>query len=605
MKLSLPIPRIRPEAILGFLLKHVEKFVVAVFAILGLWLTWGGVAATTNESVRAGLNVDDVEKLAVEAERHITAQRDAPTEWLAPPAAMAVAIDRWRHARPANPGPLSPLDRPLTGELAARTKPEVFPVEDLRAVACLAVLKPKPQEQPASTPAPQPPVPNPNQPAAAPGASAAPGAAPGRRRKPATPEPASQEPSAPVQPAAPREAVIRPFVVVTGLIPVQKQHDEYRLRYSQVRLRDPRRDAPWWCDYDIERLTVAPDKPEEWKPIDLGAARKLQEEWFATPDPVRREWKLSPLDDGRNPKNDPETSPSLPLPLCGPLPPLKETEEPWGRDAVHPWFLERLRSATPTSPAPAPPAAAANGPLEPSASEPVAQGGGAPVPAAFAQFRFVDANVEPGRSYRYRVRLRLWNPNNGLPRQEVVDPALSGPAKIVSPESVATAAVSVPNPLSLLVEPPSKDDRRIRPGMVEMLVLAPSDRTGGFALRGVVTEPGGAVRVGDVRPADPKRPEDPRYRGEPINSERMVVDIRPRSEVAGQGKPPAVSEPLDVLLLRVDGGLEIVSAADSQAQIDRHRGTLPAPADPKAKPADEPPATPSANPFAVPPEAKK
>jgi hypothetical protein len=74
----------------------------------------------------------------------------------------------------------------------------------------------------------------------------------------------------------------------------------------------------------------------------------------------------------------------------------------------------------------------------------------------FKLFRFVDLTAEPGKTYRYRVQVLLYNPNYGL-REECLDPkaiqAKSVNAKFTdwSPW-VETAAVTVPSQFHILAD---------------------------------------------------------------------------------------------------------------------------------------------------------
>jgi hypothetical protein len=80
---------------------------------------------------------------------------------------------------------------------------------------------------------------------------------------------------------------------------------------------------------------------------------------------------------------------------------------------------------------------------------------GAPTgPAAprieYKLFRFFDYSVQPGKSYRYRVRLVLENPNYGVPVQYLANPQLSKGSTRQAPWSEASTAVAVPRGSNLL-----------------------------------------------------------------------------------------------------------------------------------------------------------
>jgi hypothetical protein len=167
----------------------------------------------------------------------------------------------------------------------------------------------------------------------------------------------------------------------------------------------------------------------------------------------------------------------------------------------------------------------------------------------------------------------MWNPNVNLPVQHLANAALATPLKLTAPPSNETAAVSVPDPTVVLVGPLRKADmKKMKAGMLEVLVLAPSARTGDYALRGLVTEPGGFVNVDEKL----NKPGDRRTRGEDFRTDRVIVDVRGRQEDRADQRSSRPPEPFELLCLRPDGGFEFVSAADAEPVIAEHKATLPA-----------------------------
>jgi hypothetical protein len=180
-------------------------------------------------------------------------------------------------------------------------------------------------------------------------------------------------------------------------------------------------------------------------------------------------------------------------------------------------------------------------------------------------FRFIDTTVEPGKTYRYRVRLSLWNPNRDLEPRYLADAALAKDVKLPSAPSNVSDPVTVPDTGALLVRTLRKAElKRLKAGSVEVLVLDKSSETGNYALRSLVTEPGGLINI-DKRL---NKPGDQRTRGEDTFTEAVLVDLRgrqdDRAEARGaKGSPPP--EPLDMLFLEPDGTFTVASAAESQA----------------------------------------
>jgi hypothetical protein len=531
------------DAIIDFLLRHGEKFVVTLVGLVAVGLAWGGFSAMTSKAASEQQSPKTIERTAAQALQHIDEQKTLPAAEKRSVEPLAKAIDPWRNPTVAEPPALALLDRPLFEDLAKRSRPDVFPIEDLRAVAGLAVMSARPAAEPE----------------------------PGQRRR-GEPEPATDPPVAGNQ----ARGRIVPYIVVTGLIPFARQAAEYRRRFEGVGLQDPQRDAPLWADWVVERSVVGPGG-ERWEKLDLldagrqahlGGADAAAEQ---VPDLF-----LLGSSDKRSPKT---TTP----PYCSPLPQLLKGS--WGTAAVHPWVRDEMRrlknqadgGAAPEQPAVAPESGVFG---EDQAGPPGAAGpkpGGPVEPATaggeFRMFRFIDTSVEAGKSYRYRVRHELWNPNFKLPSQHLAHAALAQDMKLPAPPSKETAAVDVPDPTVTLVAMLRKSDmKKFKPGSFELLVLGPSKETGDYALRGLITEAGGLVNVDGKL----NKPGDRRTRGAEIATDRVVVDVHGRQEERTEAKPPRPPEPFELLCLRPDGGFEFVSAADAELTIVEHAATLPA-----------------------------
>lgn len=518
------------EAIVDFLLRHGEKFVVSVIGLAALGLAWGGIDAVRSKSASAQQRPETILRQAGDAAQHIDREKTAPAseKWSGQP--LATLIDPWRSPNVTEPPQLALLDRPLFEDFAKRTQPDVFPIEDLRAVAGLAVLPAKAK-------------------AAEPAAAERPRGRPrGRDGEPTAGDqagdPAAGQPGAGAG-ADQARGRIAPYVVVTGLIPVSKQVAEFRRRFESVGFQNPESDSPQWADWRIERTAVGPGA-ERWMPLDLlEAGRRWQAEWSGVAsETVPDAYLLTAAEDKRNPKTTP--------PYCGPLPSLLRGS--WGVTGLHPWVLEQVRQ-----PPAAPP---------PAGSEAGAAGG-----KEFRMFRFIDTSVEPGKTYRYRLKHAMKNPNYQVATQHLGNPSYAKETWLISQSSNETAAASVPDPTAVLVGPLRKADmKRMKAGMLEVFILAPSARTGDYALRGLVTEPGGLLNVDEKL----NKPGDKRTRGEDFRTDRVLVDVRGRQEDRADQRSTRPPEPFEVLCLRPDGGFEFVSAADAEPVIAEHKATLPA-----------------------------
>ena len=520
-----PSIRLDKESVLNFLLRHGEKFAVTLVALAALGLAWGGIDSVRSKSIRESERPAVIETQARAAAEHIEREKKPPVEELRRGGALTEAVALWKNVKvPAAPG-LTPLDKPLAEDLRKRTRPQVFPVEQLQAVAGIAELALKPA-----------------------GADAAPA------------------------------VKITPYVIVTGLIPVQKQIEEYASRFAGVVFTDPKRDSPLWSDYVIERADVGPKGPGPWTKIDVAAAvQALAARAAEASGGMPPAEFLLPAD-----RFLPEDK-KLP-PACGFLPP--KALGVWGQTALHPWVVaelgrlaaeraarERAGDKEPETVDPKVPFANDNATdaSEPAANRDAAQPEPPPAGLPYRLLRFVDTAVEPGKSYAYRVRFELWNPNINVEPRFLENASLASDRKLVSPDA-ATAAVSVPTPGAMLARTLSKADMKLfRPGTFEILVLGPG-ASGGYSLRSLVTDLGG---LGNV---DPRlnRVGEQRVRGEPIETNFVLLDTRGRIEDRADVKGKRPPEPLELVWLRPNGSFEYVSAADSQPLVARYLDTLQA-----------------------------
>lgn len=608
------------DAILDFFLRHVEKLVVAAIAVLACGMVWGGINAVRTMPAGPARLPRAIVDASNRATSHIQSAKQPPANAIKN-SELTKLIDPWRSPEIAGPPPVPLWNKPLFEERTKRTGPEVFPIEDLRAVAGVALFpaKDNPVEAAAGNPADVEPATKPKRNRAGraggqqPGADGAvpPGFGPGFGGQSAPPG------------GGPQAAVVRgllvPYCIVTGLIPVAKQAGDYRERYEGATYRDPKRDEPLWSDYLVERSVVVPGGRDQWEKIDMRlVAKQAQKDWAGVqPEQLPPGFLLSA---DKNPGAGATT-------YASPLPQL--VGEPWGTESMHPWFVEQARKAIAeqaaaarrakdqTEPPVAPESPLAGpgfeSPLDaPQSGQPMAPmqqpgGPGGTLDAAgrpiadldYRLFRFVDTTVEIGKAYRYRVRLSLWNPNYKLPTQYLAEAALAKDAKLPSQPSNVTEPVRVPGTTRLAVRPLQKaDTKKFKPGMMEVLVLAEDSATQSYTLRSLVTEIGGLANI-DKRL---NRPAETRVRGADIDTNSVLVDMRGRQEdraEARAAKPTSPPEPLEMLFLREDGSFEMASAAELQLLVDRYIGTLPAMQDQKPD-RDEPqqqPANPFGNPF--------
>lgn len=228
--------KLSPAAIRDFFVAHGEKVACAAVGAFALLLAWWGIDAIRTQAVKLDRKPDAVTSLAARASENIDNNRKVPAERLPSRAALPPAIDPWRPQQvKIAPAPSAGLllDRPLFAELSRRSKPDVFPIDSLRAVAGVAVL-PDPAA-PAGGPESAP-----RQPDLAPPLAEDPRRWPPRGRPPRGREMAGEGSpfglegglTPELAPAAAVQAgKITPYVVVTGLIPTLKQQQEFERRF--------------------------------------------------------------------------------------------------------------------------------------------------------------------------------------------------------------------------------------------------------------------------------------------------------------------------------------------------------------------------------------
>jgi hypothetical protein len=340
-----------PAAIGGFFVNHGEKLAFGLVVAFALLLTWWGIDAVRSEAVGPDRTPKAVEQLARGAEENIERVRQVPPDRLPTRSPLPPLIDPWRPTTveiAAAPPPRAFLDRPLFAELTKRTKPNVLPIEDLQAVAGIAVLpdptarvdgpelaprlpdlSPPREDEPRRRPPPRGRDRDRNREAEGGMFGLEGGLAPELTETFAVePLPAGK---------------ITPFVVVTGLIPAAKQQQEYERRFGSASYRDPQRDQPRWAVYLVERTLVVPGANPRWQRMKVKDVERN--------DPGGRVGMAAmpgqPGADG-GPAMESETLPQAfflqaeetEIGYAAALP--ARIDDPWGVAAVHPWFAARL-----------------------------------------------------------------------------------------------------------------------------------------------------------------------------------------------------------------------------------------------------------------------
>lgn len=257
------------------------------------------------------------------------------------------------------------------------------------------------------------------------------------------------------------------WAVITGLIPVKEQLDIYVNTYSTSVAPDPDRDTPLYWFYEVERAEVEPGTAAgnlQWQKLDFFPTFVENMNLWAgnAPDPV-----------------DPTyVAPVHFFPMEYPLPPI---EKPFAEEVAHPPTIplltqtqmqqmleleqlqqERMRrmfdiNANDLLGRDAFGESETNRRENPRDKKQDGEENELLLVTDYL-FRFFDFNVEPGKSYRYRVQLLLANPNYGLEENVLLEAKLAKERLIRTEFSEASNMVTIPLQSRVLatdVTPPS------------------------------------------------------------------------------------------------------------------------------------------------------
>ena len=225
--------------------------------------------------------------------------------------------------------------------------------------------------------------------------------------------------------------------VVTAAIPIKQQLADYEKQFrNAITPFDSKRDEPHYVGFELERAEVLPGKEAAapaWTKVDLDKAWDRSLEFNAQRPEVVETAAIE--------KFDPELY-RIPS-IIEPLPNKAYAHEP-----QLPMAAEGPRQQAAEA---APVAAGARRPRPGTAPAVVPQVDERKAVAKeerkfdFHLFRFCDFEVERGKSYIYRVRFMLENPNHNLEAFKLVKREWADPEFLVTPWSAASKPVTIPN----------------------------------------------------------------------------------------------------------------------------------------------------------------
>lgn len=366
-----------------------------------------------------------------------------------------------------------------------------------------------------------------------------------------------------IKPAADSALEPRAWVAITALVPVQKQLEEYHRVFDHAMGGSKGHDVPRYGVPKIERAEVTDKEPAEgdWKPIENPLT--FEKRWDIVANEIVAEEYFD-----RN--------------LTAPLGPL--VDGLWDEAVAHPKVQLGASATAPPKGAPAanaapagddaPPAAAPAAAPAADADDGFTRGGAAaaaPAPAAAAAttdasaaapiayrlMRVFDYNAEPGKRYRYRVKLGLLNPNFGERERHLKNPesaknkvrwteAWGAPSEVVTVPNVggvfAGARQKGPDPMAKIVVTTVKDGMKVGK---EMTVQ-----------RGSVAN----TRASVAKARDPRSDAWTDVSNVVFKTDIVVLDIYGGKAVARKDKQ--TTSPVELLLFDSKGNLTVHSDID-------------------------------------------
>ena len=368
-----------------------------------------------------------------------------------------------------------------------------------------------------------------------------------------------------VRPTPTAKLEARGWAVVTGLVPVEKQRQEYAHVFERAVGADPQRDTPHYAGTKVERAEIDNANPDklDWKPL-------------KDPTIFEEKWETSVGELIAQDLVDPN--------FTGLLGPLVGTD--WG-DAIAHAKIPLTKSSEP--PPSAEPAKEADKPEEGENKEPaqpavndfigrksriqaavvpqIDTATPAPAAIAFKLLRVFDYSVEPGKRYRYRVKLALENPNYRVP-----DKYLKNPEKrpeelrrqfVMTPEwSEPTDIITIPSGYGVLAGGGLRSRSASDVTKAKLLLTAIDKEKGIEATVEKELERGTVANANEKKldARDPRTDQTIELPEVHFKSNMVVLDI------AG-GKPltrlrDSLLSPVEVLLLDANGNMTVRNELD-------------------------------------------
>ncbi len=348
----------------------------------------------------------------------------------------------------------------------------------------------------------------------------------------------------------------QPWAVVTGLVPINKERQAFAQAYAEAVEFDRNRDVvPKYLRPVLERAEVDPAKSDQ-KPDQLT--------WSPVPDP-------GPVATGSR-RDDLVPAKYLDASLSAPLETLAIGQ--WGEAVSHPKIpLVGEEVDRPVPPVQEPDAAGGrdqprdagkpDDKQKAAPAEDVADSG-----VTYLLLRAFDYGVEPGKKYRYRVKLELQNPNSGISPQFLQDPASAAASKLTSEPTEPTPVVTIPDGHDVLAGPIDAGSRYTEP--MAKVVITSIDRKSGLKAATEIEARRGSVANTPPREVSVRHPIDKAVVKLNLGFESnfMVLDIYGGDNLSGRRRDPPITKPGEILLLDANGNMTVRSEMDDHMQYE-------------------------------------
>jgi hypothetical protein len=547
------------SSVKDFLLEHGEKLAFCVVGLVFLMFAW---SALKLESLDATKQPESLKSKADQVRLHVEQSKfDAPkagvriVDYDARSEVKPVKLVNYRIDRTFNP--------PLADARSKRDNPQTFPIEELRADSGYGSF-------------------------ALAGAGKAPGAAARPqagnddevpRARAAAPTAGASQDAGAYSPKPDAALQARPYVIITGLVPWNKEVQEYNRVFQNADGGDRNRDVPHYEGFTLERAEINPAQPDklDWQP--LKTDRQFVNSWEGYMPEIAHKDYVEPMMTSK----------------LGPLVTAK-----WGESATHPKIpladADLTAAAAVPTPVEAPPAAApvSDDPFERAGTVVSTTTTATAAQAAAAEgkptvehhlFRAFDFNVKPGKKYRYRAKAYLQNPNLNVAAKYLKKPVADPPKYLETELSAPTDLVAVPDRFNVLAGEVKKETRNPDP-TATIMVTAIDEKEGIEAATELDVWRGSVANkvAATVEAVDPRNRDRITLTDMDFRSGIVVLDIR-------GGKPlskkttSTLTSPVEVLVIDPQGNLRVRNELDDATLLTRHKPVEEVA--PKKKPAEK------------------